>query len=275
MRDWSAHTIKANGLEVAYHRTGENSGKPPLLLLHGYTDNGLCWTPVASYFEQDYDVIMPDARGHGQTRGPIGDMAVDLLAADAAAFIKALGLQKPAVLGHSMGGMQSLALAANEPDLLRAAVLEDPPFMDATSFTPSPEERAQLEQDARDAMLFRQRPLEERIAQCRAENPGWSEDELLPWAQSKAEYDLAIIPHRVNFRSYPWREALTKVKCPVLLVAPDTSVGGFVTKAMGTEASRITSLTEFAQFPGAGHSIHRDRFDAMMQRVSAFLGATL
>jgi pimeloyl-ACP methyl ester carboxylesterase len=96
---------------------------------------------------------------------------------------------------------------------------------------------------------------------------------LLPWAQSKAEYDLAIIPHRVAFRSYPWRDALTKVQCPVLLVAPDISVGGFVTETMGEEASRINPLTEFARFPGAGHSIHRDRFDPMMERVSEFLAA--
>lgn len=273
MPEWSTYTIEANGLDVAYHRTGANNGKPPLLLLHGYTDNGLCWTAVARHFEPDYDVIMPDARGHGQTRGPVENMAVDLLAADAAALIEALNLNRPAVLGHSMGGMQALALAANHPDLVRAAVLEDPPFMDAESFTPSPEERAQLEQDARDAALFRQRPLEERIAQCHADNPGWSEDELLPWAQSKAEYDLAIILHRINFRSYPWRAALAKVQCPVLLVAPDTSVGGFVTDAMGKEASRINSLTKFAQFPGAGHSIHRDRFGAMMERVSRFLAA--
>lgn len=273
MQELNKQIIEANGLEVAYHRTGENSGKPPLLLLHGYTDSGLCWTAVANYFEPEYDVIMPDARGHGWTRGPVENMAVNLLAADAAAFIVALGLNQTAVIGHSMGGMQALALAANHPDLIRAAVLEDPPFMEAESFIPSPEEDAQLVQDARDAAAFRQRPLEERIAQCRTDNPGWPEAELLPWAQSKAEYDLAIIPHRVNFRSYPWRSALSKVQCPVLLVAPDMSVGGFVTEAMGGEAARINPRSEFVRFPGAGHSIHRDSFMAMVQHVSQFLKA--
>lgn len=274
MQDWNKQIVEANGIEIAYHRSGENSGKPPLLLLHGYTDNGLCWTAVAHHFESTYDVIMPDARGHGQTRGPVGNMAVDLLAEDAASFINALGLHRPAVLGHSMGGMQTLALAANFPDLVRGAILEDPPFMDSDTFAPSEEEQAQLEADAREATAFRKRPLEERIAQCRADNPGWSEAELLPWAQSKAEYDLAIIPHRVNFRSYPWREALARVQCPVLLVAPDLAVGGFVTEAMGEEAAHINPLSEFVRFPGAGHSIHRDRFAEMMQRVSAFLAAS-
>jgi pimeloyl-ACP methyl ester carboxylesterase len=273
MPDWTTNTVKANGLEIAYHRTGESTEKPPLVLLHGYTDNSLCWTPVARYFEGEYDVIMPDARGHGQTSGPIENMAVDLLAADTAAFIKALGLKRPAVFGHSMGGMQTLALVADFPDLVRAAVLEDPPFMDAESFTPSSDEQAQLEQDAHDALAFRQRTLQERIAQGHADNPGWSEDELLPWAQSKAEYDPAIVPYRVAFRGYQWRDALAKVQCPVLLVAPDITVGGFVTEAMGQEAMSINSLTEFAQFPGAGHSIHRDRFNEMMQRVSNFLAA--
>jgi pimeloyl-ACP methyl ester carboxylesterase len=45
---------------------------PPLLLAHGYTDSGLYWTRVARALEADYNVIMPDARGHGQTPGPAG-----------------------------------------------------------------------------------------------------------------------------------------------------------------------------------------------------------
>jgi len=95
--------IEANGIRQHYWRTG-NRTKPALVLCHGITDNGLCWTPVARALEADYDVIMLDARGHGLSDAPESGYATADLAADLAAFIHALDLEKPAVLGHSMGG---------------------------------------------------------------------------------------------------------------------------------------------------------------------------
>lgn len=58
MSDWLAEDIHANGIKIHYNRTG--GSKPPIVLCHGATDNGLCWTPVASALEVNYDVIMPD-----------------------------------------------------------------------------------------------------------------------------------------------------------------------------------------------------------------------
>ena len=54
----------ANGIRLHYYRTGDGT-KPAVVLCHGFSDSGLCWTPVARQLEADYDVIMLDARGHG------------------------------------------------------------------------------------------------------------------------------------------------------------------------------------------------------------------
>ena len=70
MSEWSEGFIKANDLNIHYHRTG-GTGKTPLILLHGVMDNGLCWTPVARDLQAQFDVIMPDARGHGLTGGSL------------------------------------------------------------------------------------------------------------------------------------------------------------------------------------------------------------
>lgn len=270
MTTWTTSSIQANGLEVQYHRTGAGSGKPPLLLLHGYTDNAMCWAPVARKLEDHYDIIMTDARGHGSTRGPINDMAVDLLADDAAAVIQALDIAPAFVWGHSMGGVQTLSLAARYPSLVRAVILEDPPFMPEYPVILPPDMKQQLEEEARKAGVFKHKSYEERFAQGKLENPGWSDEELVPWAQSKGEFNLDIVPHRENFRTYNWQAAIEQVTCPLLLV-----MGGpqwvFITQEIAEDATRRCKTCEIAHIQNTGHSIHRDDVEGTLAAVRAFL----
>lgn len=60
MADWSDHDLTINGMTIHYYRTGQR-GKPPVVLLHGYSDSGLAWTRLANDLAPDYDLIMPDA----------------------------------------------------------------------------------------------------------------------------------------------------------------------------------------------------------------------
>src|SRR5438105_6683569 len=101
MPEWFSGDVDANGIRIHYYRTGGD--KPPLVLAHGATDSGLCWTRVARDLESDYDVIMPDARGHGMSEAPDGGYTSADHAADLAGVIRGLGLERPAVAGHSMG----------------------------------------------------------------------------------------------------------------------------------------------------------------------------
>ena len=59
---WYEADVLANEMHTHYYRTGGE--KPQLVLLHGFSENGLCWSRVAKALEREYDVIMPDARGH-------------------------------------------------------------------------------------------------------------------------------------------------------------------------------------------------------------------
>ena len=87
MSPWESGQLHINNTTIHYTRTGGD--KPPLLLAHGYTDNGLYWSRVAQALEADYDVVMPDARGHGHSPGPdepyTSDLHADDLASDGAA----------------------------------------------------------------------------------------------------------------------------------------------------------------------------------------------
>ena len=125
MQAWDSGEVVTQGTRLHYYRTGGE--KPPIVLLHGFSDDGLCWTPVAELLSADYDVLMIDARGHGKSEAPDEGYDQDTMAAEAAGVIEALDLKKPAILGHSMGAATALTLASLRPDLPEAILLEDPP----------------------------------------------------------------------------------------------------------------------------------------------------
>jgi pimeloyl-ACP methyl ester carboxylesterase len=60
MSTWQSGELTANGLRIHFTRTGGD--KPPMVLSHGVTDYGLCWTPIAQALESDYEIVMVDAR---------------------------------------------------------------------------------------------------------------------------------------------------------------------------------------------------------------------
>jgi pimeloyl-ACP methyl ester carboxylesterase len=122
---WTDGYVLANGIRIHYWRTGGNS-KPVMVLAHGSSDDGLCWTNFAKEFTADFDIIMFDARGHGLSDPPMQGDPADAQAEDLAALIRELKLVKPIVMGHSMGSASAAWFAAKYPDVPRAVILEDP-----------------------------------------------------------------------------------------------------------------------------------------------------
>ncbi|MBN9391057.1 MAG: alpha/beta hydrolase [Chloroflexi bacterium] len=269
MTEWFSGYVEANGLRVFYHRTGQASNKPPMLLLHGFTDNGLCWSEVARYFEEDYDVIMTDARGHGHTEGPVNEIPTDLLAEDAAAVIRSLGLGKPIVFGHSMGAMTTSALAAAHPDLVRAAILEDPPFFAVVRLGSEINNRSGDAKKRRDTFLALS--PQDRFALNKQNNPGWSDAEIQHSVEAQIEYNPEILEPRQKPNNFNWREVMTSIKCPVLLLTGDVEKGGLVSPEAANEATHLCPTCEVSHISGAGHCIHRDRLGETMQAVRDFL----
>src|SRR5579863_5440180 len=118
---------EANGINIHYLRTG--GSKPPLVLLHGLTGSGACWTPLARALEGEYDVVMPDARGHGNSSAPLDGYRYEDYAGDVVGLIQGLGLTAPILLGHSMGGMTAALLASQRARAIRGVILADPTFL--------------------------------------------------------------------------------------------------------------------------------------------------
>ncbi|MDQ2734507.1 MAG: alpha/beta hydrolase [Pseudomonadota bacterium] len=127
MTNWMTGVCKANGIDIHYLRTG--GVKPPLVLLHGLTANGACWTSLARAFEGEYDVVMPDARGHGNSTAQLHGYRYENHANDVIELIRGLGLAAPILLGHSMGGMTAAVVASQADRIIRGVVLADPTFL--------------------------------------------------------------------------------------------------------------------------------------------------
>jgi pimeloyl-ACP methyl ester carboxylesterase len=127
MSGWSDGYIITNGNEIHYYRTGGD--KPPVVINHGAGDDGLCWTRVVIELKQDYDVILPDARGHGKSSSGKHEYSTSQRVADLIGLINSLKLERPVVGGHSMGAETSLHLEAENPYITRGIFLEDPPII--------------------------------------------------------------------------------------------------------------------------------------------------
>jgi len=113
-------SVEAGGLRIHYRESGNGQ---PLVLLHGGTATSGSWSDHLAVFAEHFRVLAPDSRGHGETRNPSGQLTYRMMADDMAAFIEALGLEKPLVLGYSDGGQIVLELGMNYPDLAAALVV--------------------------------------------------------------------------------------------------------------------------------------------------------
>ena len=263
---WTQNNLMIDGVSLHYYRTGDGS-KPPLVLAHGFSDNGLCWLQNALDLESSYDIIMPDARGHGLSARIQPGERVDMVA-DLAGIIQALGLQRPIVAGHSMGAMVSFDLGVRYPEIPRALLLEDPPWF-------QPKEGLAASEPSEHPMApwvktITTLTLDELIAQTRTEHPTWPEWVINTWCPSKKQLDPNILSI-LDIAGTDWAEKIPKLTCPTLIITADPERGGIVTPAIADRVRELNPLCTVAHIPGTGHHIHFEDYETFMKSVRAFL----
>ena len=123
---WSDGYVYANGVRLHYYRAVPAPDKPAIVMVHGVTDNGLCWTTLSWELQDDYDIYMLDTRGHGLSDPFTTADDGDTLIKDVVAAVQALGLENPILMGHSMGAATVMRVGAEYPDLARAVIMLDP-----------------------------------------------------------------------------------------------------------------------------------------------------
>lgn len=115
-------TVQSGVVPVAVRDFGGDG--PPVVLLHGAGGNLVDWSLLASVLAARHRVVAVDLRGHGHSGD--GPWEWDCVLGDIAAVVDALGLEAPAVVGMSLGGMAAVAWAQRHPDCPAAVNIEGP-----------------------------------------------------------------------------------------------------------------------------------------------------
>jgi N-formylmaleamate deformylase len=269
MTTWHSGDLDAAGMRLHYVRSGGDG--PPLVFAHGVGDDGWCWRVVAEALAPAYDVVLVDARGHGRSAEPADGYGAAVQADDLRWLISALALDSPVLVGHSMGAMTVLALAATTPALPRALVLEDPPpwwmprAPEADCAT-----RAQMRADM--AAMKRQ-THQELCDQQRQDAPRWPEAEIIRWAEAKQRMSPRVVEifDSAGGSSVDWARELQSVRCPVLLLTGDPEQGALTTPEAIAALRGPVPGVQSVSVPDAGHSVRHDQPDRYLEAVERFL----
>jgi pimeloyl-ACP methyl ester carboxylesterase len=263
---WSEGYVFANGIRMHFWRTGGD--KPPLVMAHGSSDDGTCWTNLAKALEADFDIILPDARGHGLTDPGSKHDPADVQVEDLAGLIRELKLEDPIVMGHSMGSASAMWFAARYPDKLRALILEDPRLVPRSPNDPRRSTDPEKVEERRLRILERNNtPYAQLVSECLQTNPKWGLSECEYWAPSKRRFHPNNAYRRLNDRPSP-SELFTKISVPTLILKADAEAEARrldEAVASGLEVFRLVHVD------GARHNVRRDQKQRVIEELRAFL----
>ncbi|WP_331723543.1 alpha/beta hydrolase (plasmid) [Streptomyces sp. NBC_00868] len=241
-----------------------DSGGPgtPVVLLHGLAGHAGEWDALAAALAPGRRVVAVDQRGHGASERRPADVSRAAYVADVVAVIAQLGLDRPVLVGQSLGGHTAMLTAAAHPDLVRGVVLVEAGAAAADPGTPQeigdlldswplpfPSLAAAREFLGSDAWAagLEQRP------------DGW---------YPRFDRDVMVCAITENTTRAWWPE-WERVTCPTLLVLGER---GIIPPAESTRMLRRASApTTAASVPATGHDVHLDDPTALHALVSTFL----
>jgi pimeloyl-ACP methyl ester carboxylesterase len=265
-----------------------NPDAPPLLLVHGGRDHCRNWDWVANRLKNDWHIIAPDLRGHGDSEwSATGTYAMESYIYDLAQIIDQQGLAPVTVIAHSLGGNICIRYAGIFPEKVKKLVaiegLGPSPKMMAERMATSLDERLRkwiADQRGLSARLPRRyATLEDAFRRMREENTHLSieqarhltqygvnqnEDGTYSW---KFDNYVRVFPP-VDISATELELLWSRIVCPTLLVYGKESWASnpeYDGRLMHFKTARVASLA------GAGHWVHHDKLDEFMQITSDFL----
>jgi pimeloyl-ACP methyl ester carboxylesterase len=245
-------------LRLYYERAG--SGDPEFLFVPGWCCDNTAFRPQFEHFVREHAVTALDLRGVGRSDRPSDGYSISGLADDVAAFCGAVGIGKPIIVGHSLGGMIAVELGARYPALPSALVLVDPGPID-----PEPETVEFFSGFAKQL----EGPDGEETRRAYVGDMGARDEELARWIvehMCAVEQPIAAAVIR-GVSEWNGRDPLSRCKLPVLLLRTEIGADSDVLRLLEIKPDLEVGITV-----GAGH-FHQlevpEQVNAMIERFLA------
>ncbi len=235
---------------------------PPLLVLPGITSPSITWDFVVAPLRDRFRPLVMDLRGRGLSEAG-GSYGAPDFAVDAAAAIRRLGLERPTVLGHSLGARIAAALAAREEVELGLTICVDPPLCGpGRGGYPTPRDSFEAQLDSGYAGT-----TGDEVA---AAYPLWPRAELLLRARwvGTCERD-AVLATYDRFAEEDFLEWWADIPAPAAFISGGDSP--VVTEAGRAEAREVNPAATYAVVPGAGHMVPWDNLAGFQAALDGVL----
>ena len=248
-------------VRLYYERAG--SGRPELLFVPGWCCDHTAFRPQFDHFAADHAVTAVDLRGVGKSDAPDEGYSIQQLADDMAAFCAAVGIERPVVVGHSLGGMIAVELGARRPSLASALVLVDPGPIDPLPTT---------------VEFFRgfaaelEGPNGEEARRAYVHDMGARDDELAGWIVELMCAPRQSVAAAVIRGVSEWngRELLPRCEMPVLLLRPWLGPETDVLRLLELKPDLEVGITL-----GAGHFHQLEAAEQANAMIERFLAISL
>jgi pimeloyl-ACP methyl ester carboxylesterase len=224
--------------------------------------NGLCWTELAHSLESEYDVIMPDARGHGNSSVPDFGYKYEDHANDIIGLIYALKLPTPILLGHSMGGMTAAVVASRNPNIFSGLVLADPTFLN-----PKTQRHVRDSNVAEQHRQMLKLSLDKIVADAQNRYPKRSKETIALFAQARLQTSMAAFDV-LTPPNPEYKVLVSAIDAPSLVIFGDS---GVVSTVVAEELQRLNPRFQAEQIREAGHSVHLDQPERFTAIVLSFI----
>lgn len=269
-----SRNVVVNGLRFHALEWGE-PGAPDVLLLHGGNQTAHSWDLVSLVLAGRFHVVAYDQRGHGDSEWPRdGEAGPEAMASDARRIIGQLGLRRPIVMGHSMGGLVTMTLLLAHQELVDRAVLVDvgPEITEEGAREIRDFVRSTAEFDSLDDFIdrvavydpYRSREHITRTARYnmmrRVDGKYVSKHDQ---RRSLLQVGAMQIPHR------PSLDDMRGVTCPILIVRGENS------HILAPDAAERFAATlpdgRLVTVPRCGHNVHSQNTPGFLAAVLPFL----
>lgn len=256
-------TIPVRDTTIYYEQTGTG---PTLLFIHGMCGDARVWDDQVARLADRFTCVTYDRRGHTRSSAGTEPESVETHAADAAALIEALRLDRPVLVGSSGGARIAVELARTRPELLSGAAFSEPPI-----FSLAPEAGQAFMAEIAAAV----RPAAESGGPRAAVDaffslvcPGlWSQ--IAEEVKDRYRENAAMMLAELAGPSYQLGVAdLGAITLPCLVVAGTASHPAL--RAIAATVARSLPDARFVELDGSGHVTYAERPEAFARAVAAF-----